>query len=81
MAFEREKVSVYIKTVNTIIKGEVHIPMGGRITDFVNNASKDFIPVTDAEIDLQNGKVIKTSLMQLNKDYIVFILPIDAVQE
>lgn len=81
MAFERERVNVFIKTANTIIKGEIHIPVGGRMTDFINIPSKDFIPVTNAEIDLQNGKIIHTSLMQLNKDYIVFIVPLDSIEE
>ena len=80
MAFKREKVAVYINTVHSEIKGNVYIPQNGRITDFVNNVSKGFIPVTEAVIEMEN-KTIRTDLIQINKDYIVFIIPQDAMKE
>lgn len=78
MAFEREKVPIIISTQNTVITGTVHLPKGGRLTDFVNNVSKGFVPITDAVIERNDGRVIETKLLQVNKDYIVYIYPQEA---
>ena len=81
MAFEREKVPVVISTSVATIKGIVHLPQGGRLTDFINNVTRGFIPITDVRIEHNNGKLIKTSLLQVNKNYIIYILPEHAVEE
>lgn len=81
MAFEREKVKSIIFTLNSEVRGYVHIPPGGRLTDFLNNIAKPFIPVTDAEIRTTDGRVFKTELMQLNKDYIIIIVPEESMVE
>jgi len=79
MAFEREKVKSMIITTELEVTGIVHIPPGGRLTDFLNNMAKTFIPVTDADIKTKDGRRYHTDLMQLNKDYIVIIIPEDSI--
>ncbi len=81
MAFEREKVPVVISTSVATIKGIVHLPQGGRLTDFINNATRGFVPLTDVRIEHNSGKLIKTSLLQVNKNYIIFILPEHAIEQ
>ncbi|MEO0288548.1 MAG: hypothetical protein ABIN00_02825 [candidate division WOR-3 bacterium] len=81
MAFEREKVKSLIFTTNSEIRGFVHIPPGGRLTDFLNNIAKPFIPVTDAEVRTSDGRVFRTDLMQLNKDFIIVIIPEEAMEK
>lgn len=75
MAFEREKVRAIIFTTEMEIHGFVHIPPGGRLTDFLNNISKPFIPITDADIKTKDNQKIHTDLLQLNKDYVIAIIP------
>lgn len=81
MAFERERVKSLIFTTNCEIRGYVHIPPGGRLTDFLNNIAKRFIPVTDAEVRTVDGKTYKTKLMQLNKDFITIIIPEESIDK
>lgn len=81
MAFERDKVKSIIFTTNSVIKGYVHIPPGGRLTDFMNNIAKPFIPVTDAEITFNDGTSLSTRLLQVSKDYIVALIPHEAINE
>lgn len=81
MAFEREKVKSLIFTTNSEVKGFVHIPPGGRLTDFLNNIAKPFIPVTDAEVRTSDGRIFKTGLMQLNKDFIIIIIPEESMEK
>ncbi len=81
MAFEREKVPVIISTQNTVITGVVYLPKGGRLTDFINNVSKGFVPLTDAVIERSDGKIVETELLQVNKDYIVYILPQETLKK
>lgn len=81
MAFERDKVKSIIFTTNSVIKGYVHIPPGGRLTDFMNNVAKPFIPVTDAEIKFNDGTSISARLLQVSKDYIVALIPEEAISE
>jgi hypothetical protein len=79
MAFEREKVKSMIITTELELVGMIHIPPGGRLTDFLNNLAKPFIPVTDADIKTKDGRTFHTDLMQLNKDYIIVIIPEDSI--
>jgi len=81
MTFEREKVKSVIFTSNAKIEGYVHIPPGGRITDFMNNIAKPFIPITDVVMTFTDGKVITTNLLQLNKDYIIALVPEGSINE
>ncbi|MDD3802982.1 MAG: hypothetical protein PHW02_01175 [bacterium] len=80
MAFEREKVKSIIFTTELEVTGMVHIPPGGRLTDFLNNLAKPFIPITDADIKTKDGRTYHTDLMQLNKDYIIVIIPEDSIK-
>jgi len=46
----KEKVPVKIKTVSSIITGEVHVMTGGRLSDYMTTHNDKFIPVTDATV-------------------------------
>ncbi len=81
MKINREKVRVLVYTNNALIRGNIYLPPGGRLTDYVNKVSGDFIPITDAEINVYGRETIKTSLMQLNKDYIEFIVPEESIEK
>lgn len=64
------------------IFGTIHLPIGGRLTDFLNTKGlgaegESFIPVTEASIyDISDGKLIYcTPFLNINKDQILFIFP------
>lgn len=46
----KEKVPVKIKTVSSVITGEVHVMTGGRLSDYMTTHNDKFIPVTDATV-------------------------------
>lgn len=74
------KVLIYINGIK--ILGTIHLPIGGRLTDFLNTKGlgaegEVFIPVTDASIhNLSDEKLLHyTSFLNVNKEKILFILP------
>lgn len=77
---ERNKVKVVTFTTQYRIEGEIHIPIGGRITDFVNITNTDFIAVTQAKIHhsgqrMDEGSFYESDFLALNKNFVVIILP------
>ena len=82
MKIYKEKVDVVIYLSNCRIEGTIHIPQGGRLTDFINVQNKNFIPVTDAKItstDTPQKFAYNVNLLQVNKDFIQTLFPKDAV--
>jgi hypothetical protein len=82
MKIDKEKVEVIIYLSNCKIEGTVHIPQGGRLTDFINVPNKNFIPVTDAKItsiDKTNQFAYNVNLVQINKNFIQTLFPRSAV--
>lgn len=77
----RDKIGVVIFTLQYRIEGEIHVPPGGRITDFVNIPQTNFIAVTSARIyrATQKGEepLYKKDFLALNKEYIIIISPKD----
>ena len=82
LQIETQAVLVLIFTQRFRIKGTLHIPHRGRVTDFLNKTlgskSKDiFLPVTDAECySLEDGKLkYSTKFLTVHKDHIHLLIP------
>ncbi|MDO9514190.1 MAG: hypothetical protein Q7J59_06255 [Elusimicrobiota bacterium] len=80
---DRDEISVIIYLSNCKIKGKMFVPPGGRVSDFVNSPVRQFIPVTDAEIDSISGAKwsYRVKFLNLNKNEIVTIFPAAAFIE
>jgi predicted YcjX-like family ATPase len=74
---DRDEISVIIYLGNCKIRGRVFVPPGGRVSDFVNAPVRQFIPVTDAEIESISGPKwsYRVRFLNLNKNEIVTIFP------
>lgn len=79
---KKDHFKVLIYTTGYKIHGTIHLPIGGRLTDFLNTKGlgaegEVFIPVTDASIyDISDQKLIHfTPFLNINKENIVFIFP------
>lgn len=71
----KDKSDVIIITPKHHIYGKIALVQGARLTDYIVDA-KAFIAVTDAEIKTPAGElVLKTSFLDVNRDYIELILP------
>jgi len=77
MKAEREAVEVIAFVPGYRINGIIHLPPGGRISDFVNIKEKRFIAITKASIYSEGtGKLShKSEFINLNRDYIMLIFP------
>lgn len=79
---KKDNIRVLIYVSGFKIFGNIYLPIGGRLTDFLNTKGlgaegEIFIPVTDASIhDMSNGQLIHyTSFLNVNKKNILFIFP------
>lgn len=77
MKVEQSEIEVTIFMQNTRVEGKLHLPSGGRLTDYMALAERQFVPVTDAKIYVvaTNELLYTVSFLSLNKDFIVFIFP------
>lgn len=76
----KDKSEVIIFTKNHRISGQIALVQGARLTDYIVDA-KPFIAVTEAEIkDHAGNLVLKTPFLDVNRDYIEFILPAELAQ-
>ena len=77
MKAEREAVEVIAFVPGYRINGIVHLPVGGRVSDFVNVKEKRFVALTKASIYFEGtGKLAyKSEFINLNRDYIMLIFP------
>ncbi len=77
MKVEQSEIEVTIFMQNTRIEGKLHLPSGGRLTDYMALAERQFVPVTDAKIYTvpSNELLYTVSFLSLNKDFIAFIFP------
>ena len=85
---KKTNVNVLIYMPGFRILGTIYLPLGGRLTDFLNtkglgSEGEVFIPVTDASIfDLTNGTLIHyTPFLNVNKENILFVFPQDEMIE
>jgi hypothetical protein len=75
----KDKSDVIIFTENHRIYGRIALVQGARLTDYIVDA-KPFIAVTDVEVKNHAGEcVLKTAFLDVNRDYIEFILPAELV--
>ncbi|MDD3777350.1 MAG: hypothetical protein PHN32_07070 [Actinomycetota bacterium] len=77
MQVDTEKVLVKITTDSYMIKGNVHVMPGGRLSDYITVHKNRFIPVTDAEVVPVNcqaqGDSQKREVVFINTDKIEMI--------
>jgi hypothetical protein len=67
--------NVVIFTNNLIIRGDIALYEGVRLTDYLVESST-FIAVTDAEVcDRENRRLAATSFLNVHRDNIEAILP------
>ena len=57
MKVPKQKIKVKIRTETSIIVGNVHIMVDGRLSDYVSSQVNKFIPVTEATIYPLKGKI------------------------
>ena len=81
---KKDVVDVIIYIPGFRISGTIYLPLGGRLTDFLNTKGlgaegEIFIPVTDASIyDAQKGGLLHyTPFLNVNKENILFVFPQD----
>lgn len=77
MKVEQAEVIVTIFMQGSRVEGKLHLPAGGRLTDYLALAERKFIPITDAKIFLMptNELVYTVPFLSLNKDFIIYIFP------
>jgi len=77
MKVEQSVVEVVVFTHNSRVEGKLHLPSGGRLTDYLALAERKFVPVTDAKIFLIPGNELLYTVpfLSLNKDFIIYIFP------
>jgi hypothetical protein len=76
---EYRAVQVIIETDRHRIAGSVQLPVNGyrsRVTDILNSTERDFIPITDAKIELLggNGQPLHKSYLAVARRHIVLAL-------
>lgn len=75
-----DKTEVIIYTHDYRVRGNISLVPGARLTDYMVE-SKAFLAVTDAEIhDKQGALLLKTPFLDVNRDYIVLIIPAEFAQ-
>ncbi|MGA1841354.1 MAG: hypothetical protein ACMUIU_12075 [bacterium] len=81
---KKDSINVIVYVSGYKILGTVYLPLGGRLTDFLNTKGlgaegEVFIPVTDASIySISDDSLIHyTPFLSINKDNILFIFPQD----
>ena len=77
MKVEQTLVSVVIFTENNRVEGKLHLPAGGRLTDYLALAERKFLPLTDVQIYHlpTNEKLYDVAFANVNKDLVSFIFP------
>jgi hypothetical protein len=79
---EKEKSRAIIFTVSLKIEGTIYLLPQERMTDYLGESEKAFIPVTDAIVSsIHSGEVLHTTeFLSLNKNEVMVICPIKAVK-
>ncbi len=76
---QQDRTKVIILTHRYRIDGEIANFSDSRLTDFMTEA-KNFIAVTDAEVlDRTNGQSVSTAFLNVHRDMIEVIIPVDQV--
>jgi len=70
-----DKSEVVILTDNYVIRGEISLVPGARLTDYIVEANL-FIAVTNVEVkDKAGNLILTTSFLNIHRDHIEIILP------
>jgi hypothetical protein len=78
----KEPVPVVIQTLAHRIEGNVHVRVGQRFKDELNNSEEQFLAVTEATIYNTNGETLYTApFLTVNRKLIVWVLPNDEGRE
>lgn len=72
---------VRIQTVSGFVEGEMHIHFDQRLSDEVNNKDRGFLALTNATVHPQEGDSFFTGFLSLNKQQIVWIAPVEAINQ
>lgn len=77
MKVEQTTIEVIIFMHNSRLEAKLHVPSGGRLTDYLALAERKFIPITDAKIFLlpSNELLYSIPFASINKDFIIYIFP------
>lgn len=78
---ERHDVIIYLESCK--IQGAIYLVPGGRISDFINAPTRQFVPVTEATISsVRAGEdwTYVVDFLDLNKNFIVTVFPVGAKQ-
>ncbi|MBU4477942.1 MAG: hypothetical protein KKH34_02495 [Candidatus Omnitrophica bacterium] len=79
MKVEQSVIEVVISVQNSRIEGNMHLPSGGRLTDYLALPERKFIPLTEAKIFSIPGNELLyvVPFLSLNKAFIIYIFPKD----
>lgn len=72
---------VRIATRDGLVEGEMHIHFDQRLSDEVNNRERGFLALTNATVHLQDGSSFFTGFLSLNKQQIIWITPVEAINQ
>ncbi len=77
MRTEQNEVEAKIFLRDCWIEGMVHLPQGGRLTDYLALAERQFIPVTNARVFRYPGDELlhEVAFLNVNKNSIQYIFP------
>ena len=74
----KQKVASVMQTTTSRIRGVLFHDHDGRLKDYLNDRTEDFIAVADAEFLSPAGEVIgRTGFITINKRHIEWIMPAD----
>lgn len=81
MKIEREEKEVIAILDNFRVEGKIHIPPGGRISDFFNIPKKSLV-ITEAQVFLHrdNQLLYRIGFIVLNRELVMGIFPQDEMQ-
>lgn len=73
----KEPTEVVIYLQDARIEGTIYLPIGSRLSDFINDKDIQFLPVTDVKVIplKEKEKSYSVEFMNLNKNYIISIFP------
>jgi hypothetical protein len=73
---------IVVETSRYRVTGVLRLPKDGyrsRLTDYLNAAERNFLPLTDVEIEqLDRGNVERRAFVALSLSQIVMAMPLDA---
>ncbi len=77
MKIDQMLVEVVVFMSGSRVEGKIHLPSGGRLTDYLALAERKFIPITEAKIFIIPGNELLYTVpfLSLNKDFIICIFP------